>query len=154
MFLLNAALLAAASAADLRVEVHPVGHPAMVCTARSVVLGDLLAAPTVQMGEAQVTPLIEVDGAWAGKQVYWRAALKVVQPGLISIARTDDRQDPAPCRMGQACGLTFSRDEQTVRLAVTFEGDAPERLLQERPKWDNMSWYRDPRPLSCTTLSP
>lgn len=152
MLLLLASALA--SAADLRVEVHPTGHPAMVCTATSVVLGDLLAAPTVTMGEARVTPLIEVAGAWAGRQVYWRTALKVVQPGLISIARTDDRQDPAPCPLGQACGLTFHRDEQTVGLSVTFAGAAPERLLQERPRWDSTSWYREPRALDCAPLSP
>jgi len=136
----------------LHLDIHPVGQPPQRCTVSGFLPGELLAGPALQMGEAAVQPLVEVVGITSLGMIYWRTALKVTQPGLISIARTDDRRDPAPAPPGRPVAEVFNRAEQTVRLEASFFGGPLPVAPSKRPVWDATSWYRPAREMACGPL--
>lgn len=147
-------VLGAAYASELELSVARPGEPGLSCVASNVQRGELFSGPAIQMGSSSVTPLVEVLGLDASGRVYWRTSLMVIQSGLVSIARPDDRKDPEPCALGQGCALTFNRDEQTTQLVFTLSGGSLGPMPQEQPTWNTRSWFRDARALSCGPPAP
>ena len=153
-------LLAAlpAHALDIEVQLRPADStlPALRCVATDIVPGVLLSASVLSAGEARLTPLVSVEGLTARGEILWRTAVKSQQPGLISLAYPTQGQAAQACPADHPCTQHFDRQEQSLTVAVTFQGTLPASASAggAAQTWSTASWYRSPTPLRCTPEAP
>ena len=156
---------AQAQAADVVVVITPTPQSSaelraagpLRCEISDVQAGELLAAGTLRDGPAKLVPLIALEQApqTSSDDVVWRAVVKSQQPGLISIARsTQDGPNRCPVRADRPCVQRFDRREQSLTVSLAVTAHPRPAAPDDRPTWDETSWYRPARAMTCGPLTP